>query len=174
MFKSIGIIETRSIAFGYEIADKLLKDYDVELLQCKTKCPGKFIIIICSDTQNVNDAIISIKRHKNLIGNLLISDAHQKLIDGLKNKFDTYKSGAIGIVESLDIVTGINSLNKILKNNNVNLLKLNLSIMIGGKCYFIINGDLSSVEQAIFGGIDKKRLQTSVIANPDTELISKL
>ena len=39
--KAIGIVETSSIAKGFEIADTVLKTANVDLIVNRTICPGK-------------------------------------------------------------------------------------------------------------------------------------
>lgn len=176
LYNSVGIIESRSIAVGYEIADTITKNYDVELLKCNTVCPGKFLIVYSSDNQTIKDSINNIKHNVEILYTKIISDLHHEIINGLKNKYSKYEYGAIGIIETYNITNGINILNKILKNNNLKLLKLNLGLMIGGKSFFIINGDISSIKNAIKEGINesKEKINTSLIASPTIELINKL
>ena len=43
MRSAIGIVETSSIAKGYEVADAVLKTADVQIVVNRTICPGKYI-----------------------------------------------------------------------------------------------------------------------------------
>ncbi len=54
---AIGIVETSSIAKGFEIADTLLKAANVRLIVNRTICPGKYMVIIGGEVDAVNSSI---------------------------------------------------------------------------------------------------------------------
>ena len=55
---SIGIIETSSIAKGFQIADSVLKAANVEMVVNRTICPGKYMVLISGDV----DAELHVER----------------------------------------------------------------------------------------------------------------
>ncbi|MFM7846666.1 MAG: BMC domain-containing protein, partial [Planctomycetota bacterium] len=54
---AIGIIETSSIAKGFEISDSILKSANVELVVNRTICPGKYMVLISGDVDAVKASI---------------------------------------------------------------------------------------------------------------------
>ena len=46
---AIGLIETSSIARGYEIQDAMLKAADVTLMVARTICSGKYMIVVAGE-----------------------------------------------------------------------------------------------------------------------------
>lgn len=180
MIKTLGMLEFRSIAKGIEIADVVLKAAEVQLIICKTICPGKFMILISGEVGAVGEAIENAEKQSKrfLISSFLLPNVHEDIIRALKSKFKVMPKGAIGVVETTNVITGIFILDKALKAAQVKLFKLSLGMAIGGKSYFVIYGDVSSVEEAVkeaLRGIDEKKIVSSIIIPaPCEELISSL
>lgn len=180
MIKTLGMMEFRSIAKGIEIADVVLKAAEVELIFCRTICPGKFMILISGEVGAVKEALDKGTNQSKgfLIGSFILPNVHKDIIQSLKNKIKVVPSEAIGVVETTNVVSGIFILDKALKAAEVRLFKLSLGMAIGGKSYFVIYGDVSSVQEAVkeaLRGIDEKKIVSSiVIPSPSKELINSL
>ncbi|MBX4261856.1 BMC domain-containing protein [Clostridium estertheticum] len=180
MIKTLGILEFRSIAKGIEIADVVLKAAEVELVVCKTICPGKYMIFISGEVGAVNEALDKAKEQSEefLISSFLLPSVHEDVANALKNKIRMQPRGAIGIVETTNVTSGIFILDKALKSANVNLFKIVIGMAIGGKSYFVIYGDVSSVKEAVKEALnanEKKNIVYSiVIPSPSKELIKSL
>ena len=180
MIKTLGMLEFRSIAKGIEIADVVLKAADVELIICKTICPGKYMILMSGEVGAVEEALDKAKEESIgfLIGSFLLPRVHEDIIQSLKNKIKAVPTGAIGVVETTNVVSGLFILDKALKAAQVKLFKLNLGMAIGGKSYFVIYGDVSSVKEAVKEALrvvdEKKIVYSIVIPSPSEELINSL
>lgn len=65
-----------------------------------------------------------------------------------------------------------------LKSANVKILEFKIGILIGGKSYFIILGDTSSLQEAfraVNKKVDKRRIiNSTIISSPDNDLIKHL
>lgn len=180
MIKAIGMIELKSIAKGIETADFMLKASQVEVIYCKTVCPGKYIILICGDIGSVKESMdkgINISKDK-IIDKLILPSVHKEVINVIKGKCTPISLNSIGVMELSNIASGIIAADISCKSGNVELLKLSLGMGIGGKSYFIISGDVSSVKIALDTAsekIDKKKLiDKIVIPWPDRELIKNI
>lgn len=180
MIKTIGLIEFKSIAKGIEATDCMVKASQVEIIFSKTVCPGKYIILICGDVGSVREAMekgLNISPN-NVIDKLILPSIHNGLIDAIKGKSTLINFNSIGIMEFSNIASGIIAADTSCKSGNVDLLKLSLGMGIGGKSYFIISGDVSSVKSSLDAAaekIDKKRIiDKVVIPSPDRELIKNL
>ena len=57
MIRAIGLVEFVSIAKGIEAADAMLKAANIELLEAKPICPGKYIVLICGDVSAVENSV---------------------------------------------------------------------------------------------------------------------
>lgn len=180
MIKTLGMLEFRSIAKGIEMADVVSKAAEVELIFCKTICPGKFMILISGEVGAVKESIerVQEKSENFLLDSFLLPRVHEDIIVAIKNKLKVKAKGALGIFETSNVVSGIFALDKTLKSAEVKLLKLSLGMAIGGKCYFVIFGDVSSVEEGIREAsnvIEAKRIiSCTVIPSPCTELVESL
>ena len=60
---AIGIVETSSIAKGFEIADSVLKAANVSLVVNRTICPGKYMVLIGGDVDAVNLRVADLRNH---------------------------------------------------------------------------------------------------------------
>lgn len=180
MINSIGMLEFRSIGKGIEAADALCKAASIELILSRTTCPGKFMIFIAGEVGAVTEALDKGKAvgKDYLVDSFILPAVHEEVINGMKNKYKQGYLGAIGVLETNNIASGVFALDKALKAAEVSLIKLNLGLAIGGKCYFVISGDVSSVEEALSEGIrciDNKRVISNIIIpSPSEELLKTL
>lgn len=178
MSKSIGTIDFKSIAKGIEVADEMVKKADVDVLYLKTICPGRFLVILTGDEgairTTLDHGIFSGQGH--IIDSCIINSVHNNIIQALKSRFVTKANGAIGVMETNSVSSGLKALDIALKGANLNLVKLQVASGISGKLVYIISGGLSDVEHGINiakEAIEEKRIvHASVIPSPD-ELIIK-
>ena len=178
MSNSIGAIEFRSISKGIEAADAMVKAAEVDILYFKTICPGRFLVILSGDVGAIKSAVdegISVGSG-HIVDSFTINGVHEDIVQALKRKISTKIDGAVGIMETNSVCSGIEALDKTLKGGAVSLVKLQLAAGIGGKLIYVISGGLSDVEYAMNiaeEAIDKKRVvNISIIPSPD-ELIIK-
>lgn len=179
MSSAVAIVELRSIASGISVVDKMLKASNVEPLYCKPICPGKFFIIVYGDVGSVNAALEVVKEdNKYIISTQILPSIHEDIIKAIKNKYSDSTNSAIGIVETTSVAEGIVALDTSLKNGEVTLVKLSLGFTTGGKCYYIVSGELSGVKEAIDCALKvikkDKLLCYEIIPCPDRELLKVL
>ena len=86
-----------------------------------------------------------------------------------KNNVEIEKS--IAIVEYTTISESISSLDHVLKNTDAKVLKLVLGYGIAGKSYYVITGDVSSIEEAVvlITGLSEYK-DLKVVNNPSFEM----
>lgn len=180
MNRSLGLMEFNSIARGIEVADIMLKASNVEVVTLKHICPGKFMIILCGDVEEVKEAIETSKDivNKNIVASFVITNAHEDLINGLKKKSPIDRFDAIGVMETANVTSSLMSLDLALKSATVKLVKLVIGNGIGGKSYFILTGSVSSVEEAIKVAESiiepKKIIHKTIIPSPSEILLDNL
>lgn len=178
MSKSIGAIEFRSISKGMEAADAMVKAADVDILYFKTICPGRFLVILSGDAGAIKSAVDegTSVGEGHIVDSFILNAVHDDIVQAIKRKPSANVNGAIGIMETNSICSGIEALDKTLKGGQVNLVKLQLAAGIGGKLIYIISGGLSDVQYGMNIAqevIEEKRIvNISVIPSPD-ELIIK-
>lgn len=178
MSKALGLIEFSSISQGIEVGDILLKAAFVEVEMLKHVCPGKFMIIISGDVEEVTEATEKVKdlNSKRLVETYVIANAHEALIEGLKKRPIINEYNAIGVMELTTIASSLVALDSALKSSSVKLVKVILGNGIGGKSYFIISGSVSSVEEGLKVAssiIDSKRIIHKVVIPSPSKLLLK-
>ena len=57
MLRAIGLVEYNSIAQGIESTDTMVKAAQVELLEARTICPGKYMALISGEVSAVATAV---------------------------------------------------------------------------------------------------------------------
>ena len=70
MGKAIGMVEYLTVSTGVQAADMILKTAKVSIIEAKTVCPGKYIIISSGELSAVN---ASIEASKNVHGEVIIT-----------------------------------------------------------------------------------------------------
>lgn len=178
MNSSIGVMELRSISKGYELADKMLKQSSVEMHVLRPICPGKFLIIISGEAEDVNEAMgKAINDAKGfLVDTFSLHGVHEEILLGLKNRYPQQETHAVGIFEASSVSAGIFSINKALKEATISLKRMTLGMGIGGKFVAIFTGTVSDVEQGMkiaVLSIDKKRVVHYTVIPSPSDLMKK-
>ena len=81
---AIGIVETSSIANGFEIADTVLKAANVEIVLNRTICPGKYIVLVGGDVDAVQSSIeagVATGAHT-VVDHFVIPNVHPSVFPG--------------------------------------------------------------------------------------------
>lgn len=181
MSNTLGFIELNSIARGIETADAMVKAADVELLFSKPVCPGKFIILVFGDvgsvTASLNTGLKSGAQY--VVDDMLLTNASPQLVPAICGLTKVEKQNAVGVVELFNIAGAIAAADAAVKAGAVQLLEIRLGVGIGGKAYFTLAGDVSSVEEAVAAGniLAAKNgilVESCVIASPCKEVFENL
>lgn len=181
MNKSIGALEFMNISRGMYVADAILKKATVEILYFKAICPGKFLIIVGGDEDEIDTAIdygeeIS---GQNLVDSFKVHAVSPEILAGFKSKYERVDFiDAIGIVEARKVCTGIRALDKVLKAADVSLLKIFMAFAIGGKLVFMVTGSVSSIEYSLSQCrdilSDQEYNNISILPSPNREMLETL
>jgi len=178
MLEALGIVETSSIGKGIELSDLMVKSAQINIEFASPVCPGKYLIIVSGHVGEVEESIKVIKeKDGNILNATIIQNMHKELLNGLNKKYNYSTIEALGILELTSIASALKALDTALKTAYVRLVKLRINT-IGGKCYFIITGDVSSVHESLEHGVrvinNKKILSKVVIPSPDKKTIERL
>ncbi len=173
---SLGLVETKSIAFGIGLADEMVKCADVELLRAKTICSGRFMILVSGDRSAVGAAMGPVvEAGGNISSRHLLSKVSSEVVDVLLKNPQVVESGSLGIIECRNVIMGISRSDSAVKAANVNLIKLVCGQGINGKSYFILNGDVADIEAGVDAAeemLGKYLLYKKIIPSPDRAIIS--
>jgi len=177
MHHAIGLVEMSSIAKGIEMTDMMLTSTNVELLLTKTICPGKYITMVGGDIGAVQQAVdngIHTGGHLT-VDSFVIANIHASILPALSGVNDIEHKKSIGVVETYSVGACITAADAAVKSANVQLVKIHMAYGIGGKCYIILNGEITDIKTAVTeasnnAGRKGLLVQSSSIAKPNKTL----
>jgi microcompartment protein CcmL/EutN len=175
---AIGIIETSSIAKGFQIADTVLKTANVEILVNRTICPGKYMVLIGGDVDAVTSSVeagVRVGAHT-VVDHFVIANVHPAVFPAISGVAHLPELQALGVIESFSVASIIEAADAAVKATPIQLVCIHLAMAIGGKGWVSLTGDVASVEEAVeiaAGVISRKGLlvEKVVIAAPRPEIV---
>ena len=180
MSAAIGIIETSSIARGFEVADAVLKAADVKMVVNRTICPGKYMVLIGGDVDAVNASIeagVKIGAHS-VIDYFIIPNVHQEVFPAISGTEHMPELKALGVIESFTVASIIEAADAAVKAAHIKLINIHTAMAIGGKGFVTLTGEVGAVEAAVDAGaaiVEKKGLlvEKIIIPSPRKEILSE-
>jgi microcompartment protein CcmL/EutN len=174
---SLGLVETVSIAGGIDLADVMVKRANVELLRAQTICSGRFMILVAGDRASVGEAIAAARESTTRLHAVqLLSQVSDQVLAALAHRvrqpFNPHD--AMAVIECRNVVSGISSADAALKASGVRLVKLVCGQGINGKSYYVLGGELASVEAGAAAAAETlgtHLLDRAIIASPDQAVI---
>lgn len=157
---AIGVAEFKSIALGIDLLDKMTKTSNVDIIDSRVICIGKYLITVSGEVADVQSAINRVKEEGGsaLIAAEVIPSVMDGVIEKINARIDRNNILSLGIFETNTLSSGILSANKIKKTSQVELLKVSLTLGLGGKSLVIFTGDIASVNTALDAA--KKELES--------------
>ncbi len=152
---SIGLVELSSVAVGYLAEDAMLKAAPVELLQARTICSGKYIVVVGGDVAGVTAAVEggAAVATGALIEQRVIPHIHPSVFPAISLAVDLGDPrGALGVIETFSASSIIEVADAAAKTADVLLLRVHLAMALGGKGFVLLTGDVASVEAAVAAG----------------------
>ena len=173
----LGVLEFSSIAIGVKALDEMVKIAPVRIIEAKTICPGKYLIVFTGDVASVEYSFNKgSETGKNyLVDSLFLPMVHQDVVAAIGNVVATDIWDAIGIIETLSVVSGIEAADLAAKKSNVKIIEIRLAIGFGGKSYVKMVGALDAMEAALQAGTAKARVKellcmATLIPQPHPEI----
>ena len=181
MYKSIGVIELKSIAKGIEAADAALKSAEIDMVTAHAACPGKYEIILTGSISNVTAALghLNSKFQDYVIDSSLMGRIDGQVIEALFSTSEGERGGSLGVIETFSAASAIKAADIAVKTARVEIYDLRVSRGMGGKGVVLFVGEVGDVTAATEAGADYARSvaslsATSVIAAPHEELWRQL
>lgn len=175
---TLGVVESRSIAAGVELADGMVKIADVELVRASTICGGRYLIFVGGDREAVETSVrFARESGRVLLGSFVISNVSPQVMDALKRGAPAEQGEAIGVVECRTVSSGVDAADHAVKRSIIRLLRLVTGQGINGKSYFVISGDVASVREAAEAArtaLGDKIVEIVVIPRPDASVVKAL
>lgn len=83
-----------------------------------------------------------------VVDEFLLSNIHPDVLLAIGGVTDVNAREAVGVVETFSVATCIEAADFAVKAAGVTLIRLHMAYGIGGKCYFVMSGDVADVETA--------------------------
>ena len=130
---AVGIIETSSIAKGFEIADVVLKAANVQMVVNRTICPGKYMVIIGGDVDAVRASIEAgvVAGAHTVIDHFIIANLHPAVFPAISGVAQFPDLKALGVIESFSVSSIIEAADAAVKTTQVELISIHLGMAIG-------------------------------------------
>lgn len=106
---------------------------------------------------------------------MVIPNVHADVFPAIAGSNPIEPKGALGIVESFSVASLIEAADAAVKAANVQILEIRLAMALGGKAFFTVSGEVSSVRSAVDAGaavVSERGLLVNrvVIASPSKQL----
>ncbi|MCX6306219.1 MAG: BMC domain-containing protein [Bacteroidetes bacterium] len=173
----LGVLEFSSIAIGIKALDEMVKIAPVRIIEARTLCPGKYLIVFSGDVASVE---YSFNRgyetgKEFIVDSLFLPLVHPDVVPAIGNIVSSGDWNAIGIIETLSVVSGIEAADLAAKQSNVKIIEIRLAIGFGGKSYVKLIGNLDAIEVALEAGTAKARSKnmlcmSTLIPQPHPEI----
>ena len=175
---TLGIVDSRSIAAGAELADIMLKAAPVTLVRASVVCAGRFLILVGGDREAVDASVHAARATEaRLAGSYVVSNVSSQVLNVLRRMPAEIGGAALGVVECRNAPDSVIAADKAVKQAAVSLMRMVLGQGIGGKSYFVLTGDVAAVREAAAAAADvlgNNLMRMVVIPQPDPEVVSAL
>jgi len=154
--KAIAMIELNSIAKGVETADEMLKTADVDLIMAQPICAGKYMVLVSGDVESVERASEAGKETAGefMVDDFVIPNVHASVFPALTATTRIQVIDSLAVVETFSVASAIMAADAAVKAADVDIIEIRCATGLGGKSFFYLTGDVSSINSAVDAGVD--------------------
>ncbi len=156
---ALGALEFSSIAIGILALDEMVKIAPVRIIEARTMCPGKYLVVFSGDVAAVeysfNKGFETGKEF--IVDSLFLPQISPDAMRAIGKIIFTAEWEAIGIIETNTVVSAIEAADLAAKVGGVKIIEVRLAIGFGGKSYVKLMGSLDAVQAAMDAGTAKAR-----------------
>jgi microcompartment protein CcmL/EutN len=178
---ALALLELDSIARGYRVLDALVKESPVTVVNANVVEPGKFLILFGGGVAEVDAAwAVGVDTAADtLVDKVFLPGVHPRIWTALAGETTRGAIDTIGVIEAGSVAGVIEAADRSLKDAAVTLLGLRISPGLGGKGYYVVDGQQYDVEAAIEAGsavLDArgKLVRAERIARPHLDFLAHL
>jgi microcompartment protein CcmL/EutN len=133
----------------------MVKKAPINLLEARTICPGKYMVLIGGLTGPVEESLQAglAAGGDAVIDHLLLPNVHLAVFPAIAGAVEVNELEALGIIETITVASTIIAGDAAAKAADVRLLEMRLANGLGGKSFVLIGGDVPNVEAALDAGI---------------------
>lgn len=158
MSNAIGIVEFSSIAAGFDAQDAMLKAADVSVFIARTICSGKFLVIVGGSVSAVSAALDAgqMQGAGFVIEAVNIPNVDSQVFSALSGNVIVadHSFRGLGIVETFSPTIIIEAADAAVKAADVRLLRIHAAMAVGGKGFFLVNGDTAAITAAVDAAVE--------------------
>lgn len=177
MEPAVGFIEFNSVAAGIFTTDAMAKKAEVEVIDSRSVCPGKYIILIAGLTGPVEESLqAGLEAGADAVTDyLFLPNVHPQVIPAILAATPVSELDAVGVIETFSIPSCILAADAAAKEAEIRLLEIRLANGLGGKSFVILTGKIPDVEAAMKTGEAKVKdigalVRTATIPRPHPDL----
>lgn len=177
MGKAILVLEYRDISQGIGVLDNMFKRASLTLLYANPICIGRYLICVGGDVADVKEAkkVAEEDSFGPPFASHLLLRAHKNILEFFDSSLKRPESrpDAIAVIEARNASTGFISLDAALKNARVEIARIWLGNMLGGKFCYVLGGSTSDIQSAAAAAQQvAEGLRSRVIISPDKATLS--
>ncbi|MCX6090630.1 MAG: BMC domain-containing protein, partial [Candidatus Atribacteria bacterium] len=152
----LGVLELNSIAMGLKTLDGMVKAAPIQIIDAKTICPGKFVIIVTGEVAAVDAALSRGKEIGGgyIVDELFIPNLHPQVIPAIIGTVECEIWDAVAVIESFSVVASISAADIAAKTANILVNEVRLATGMGGKSYMKLIGNIYEVEAAVGAAVE--------------------
>jgi len=156
---ALGALEFSSIAIGILALDEMVKIAPIKIIEARTMCPGKYLIVFSGDVASVEYSFNKgfETGQELIVDSLFLPMIHPDVVMAIGKIVVSEDWASIGIIETLSVVSGIEAADLAAKAGGVKIIEIRLAIGFGGKSYVKLLGRLDAVQAAMEAGTAKAR-----------------
>ncbi len=177
MESAVGFIEFNSVAAGIFTTDAMAKKSEVEVIDSRSVCPGKYIILISGLTGPVDESLqAGIEAGADAVTDqLFLPNVDPQVIPAILAATPVSDLNAVGVIETFSIPSCILAADAAAKEAEISLLEIRLANGLGGKSFVVLTGEIPDVEAAMERGESKVKeigalVRTIIIPRPHPDL----
>ncbi|MCG8573195.1 MAG: BMC domain-containing protein [Spirochaetes bacterium] len=173
----LGVLEFNSIAIGIQAMDAMVKEAPIKIIDAKTICPGKFVILISGDVASVDAGLSAGKRIGSgyIVDELFLPQVHEDIIPAITGTTECEIWDAVGVIECFSIISSIEAGDIAAKYTGVKIPEIRLAVGMGGKSFVKIIGPIANVENAMDAAVNRVKQKgllcmSTIIPQPHPEI----
>jgi microcompartment protein CcmL/EutN len=162
--RSIGFLETSSLAKGVEAADAMLKKAAVELLMTLAVPRGKLLVMIeglLADVESSMQAGLE-TAGGTVLDHFVIQNVHPQLPPAIKGKVPVESVEAVGMIETKEVASAIYAADAAAKAASVSLIEARNQP--GAKGLVVLTGEVGAVRAAVAAGVATIKKEGMLVA----------
>ncbi len=151
MKKALAMVEYSTVSSGIKACDLIAKTSLVEILDAKTVCPGKFLILFCGEISAVRASYEAVGHicSENRIDGFVLASPHDSIIPAINGQLNKAIDAALGVVETYSAASAITAADIAAKSAYVDLVEIRVAEDMCGKSYIMFTGDIANVSAAL-------------------------